>query len=115
LKEIKMTNQTLSQQATTIANLGQWLQQNVDGVLQEPKINKICQEWNITRKVFDRVFYNYIAVGKKERNPRSIQVVDVVTGERFNSITEATKARGLNITTTKRRLACGEYAGLVYG
>lgn len=108
-------NQPLRNQAQVIADLGQWLQINIDGVLQEPKITKICHDWDIKRKVFDRVFYNYIAVGKKERNPRSIQVVDVVTGERYNSITEATKARGLNITTTKRRLALGEYAGLIYG
>lgn len=109
-----MINQTLSQQTTIIANLGQWLQENVDGVLQEPKINTICQEWDITRKVFDRVFDNYIAKGKKVRNARSIEVVDVVTGERFGSITEAVKSRGLNITTTKRRLSYGEYANLKY-
>ena len=107
-------NQTLSQQTTIIANLGQWLQQNVDGVLQESKINKICQEWDITRKVFDRVFDNYITKGKKVRNGRSIEVVDVITGERFESITEAVKSRGLNITTTKRRLSFGEYEGLKY-
>ena len=108
-------NQPLRHQAQVIADLGKWLGENVDSVLQEPKIDKICQDWDITRKVFDRVFDNYIARGKKERNPRSIQVVDVVTGERFESITEATKARGLNITTAKRRLSYGEYAGLVYG
>lgn len=107
-------NQTLSHQTQVIADLGQWLQQNVDGVIQEPKINKICQEWDITRKVFDRIFDNYIAKGKKVRNARSIEVVDVVTGERFGSITEAVKAKGLNITTTKRRLADGEYANLKY-
>lgn len=109
-----MTNKTLSHQTQVIADLGQWLQQNVDGVLQEPKINKICQEWDITRKVFDRIFDNYIAKGKKVKNARSIEVVDVVTGERFVSITEAVKSRGLNITTTKRRLSYGEYANLKY-
>jgi len=109
-----MTNKTLSHQTQVIADLGQWLQQNVDGVLQDAKINQICQEWDITRKVFDRVFDNYIAKGKKVRNARSIEVVDVVTGERFGSITEAVKSRGLNITTTKRRLSYGEYANLKY-
>lgn len=107
-------NKTLSHQTQVIADLGQWLQQNVDGVLQEPKINKICQEWDITRKVFDRIFDNYIAKGKKVRNGRSIEIIDVVTGERFGSITEAVKSRGLNITTTKRRLSYGEYANLKY-
>jgi hypothetical protein len=108
-----MTNQTLSQQTTIIANLGQWLQQNVDGVLQEPKINTICQDWDITRKVFDRIFDNYIAKGKKV-NYHSIRVVDTVTGEQYKSITEAVNAKGLNITTTKRRLLSGEYEGLKY-
>lgn len=108
-------NQTLSQQTQVIAELGQWLQQNVDGVLQEPKINKICQDWDITRKVFDRVFDNYIAKGKKAKlDYRSIQVVDTITGERFKSITEAVRVKGLNITTTKRRLAQGEYENLKY-
>lgn len=107
-------NKTLSQQTQVISELGKWLEQNVDGVLQEPKINEIVETWGISRRLFDRLFDNYIAKGKKIKNHRSIQVIDTVTGIPYASITEAVRAKGLNITTAKRRLLSGEYEGLKY-